>query len=322
VIRFVGDLHLGDGARNDLFGHKDTLLAGFARDCEKTCDAVVFVGDTIDLPQAWTPRRVLRAHPGIARAIESLSRKVQVVFIRGNHDWTVDYGQLFPRARVCEALTVGAAHVMHGHQLDRYCRPGRRHHLSKTALHHLVERCFRFSFRVPLRDHDTRQNRLAHWLGGQYGGHLRRMAAVHRRLGRPDRAERCDAFIHYWSRAVWGDPHALFEPAREMIRDGDLSTLVCGHTHLPGAVAVDGGSYVNAGSWTFGAAQFAEWDSERFRVVDHLSGETIGDERYRWMVSGEDPGDFFAWWRLHHQGGLRFDSRAREKTRLCSAEKS
>ena len=32
----------------------------------------------------------------IARAIESLSGKVQVVFIRGNHDWTVDYGRLFP----------------------------------------------------------------------------------------------------------------------------------------------------------------------------------------------------------------------------------
>jgi hypothetical protein len=88
VVRFIGDLHLGDGAKNDAFGDKDELLAGLLAECAGTSDAVVFMGDAIDVPQALSARRAARAHPLAMRAIEALSRRTRVVFIRGIRRFT------------------------------------------------------------------------------------------------------------------------------------------------------------------------------------------------------------------------------------------
>lgn len=188
VTRFVGDLHLGDGARSDAFGQDDRRLVRFLADCEARCDALVFMRDAFDLPQAFSTRRVARAHGEAVRAIERLVGRVQVVFVLGNHDWMVTYERLFPRARACGELEIGDIRVIHGHQLDRYCHPGRRGHHLQVSLHHLAERLFGFEFRVPLSEHDTWRNRIAHWLGAHYGGHLRSTAAVYRLFGLHERA--------------------------------------------------------------------------------------------------------------------------------------
>lgn len=311
VVRFVGDLHLGDGAHNDTFGHNDHRLVEFLRECESSCDAVVFMGDAFDLPQAWTVRRIGRAHPDVVRAIERLSQHLPVFFILGNHDWTVDYAHLFPRSQACERLIIGETLVMHGHQIDRYCHPNRSFHRFKVTLHHIVERIFGFNFRIPIHQHNTWQNRVAHWLGAQYGRYLRRMAVVYRFLGLEERASECEAFIHYWSRALWGDNHALFEPATDLIRRGDYSALVCGHTHIPCVMDMgEGRHYINAGSWTFDRAEAAAWDGEAFEAIDIVSGDSVGDRHYRWMISGSDPGDFLDWWAAHYRGWLRFNTPA------------
>lgn len=314
-MRFVGDLHLGDGSSHDSFRREDRRLIAFLRECEGACDAVVFMGDALDIPQAWTLRRALRAHPGVVRTIRSLASRVQVVFVRGNHDWNVDYERVFPGASVCVELRVGETRVMHGHQLDRYCRPEHEGHQLQMKLHHLAERAFAFHFRLPIHEHDTWQNHAAHWLGGRYGHHLRRMSRIYRALGLVDRAESHEAFIHYWSRALWGDSCALFEPATRWVREEAAPALVCGHTHLPGVVEVEGGTYVNAGSWAFGAADYAQWDGESFSALDYATGESHGDRHYRWMLEGEDRGDFFTWWDRHYRGRFRFDDACATPTR-------
>ena len=119
VVRFVGDLHLGDGGSNDTFGGRDKVLADFLDSCVGRCDAVVFMGDALDVPQSWTAARILRAHPLACAAITDLCEQQTVCFIRGNHDWTVDYTDIFPQSRVCETVSVGGVLAMHGHQLDR-----------------------------------------------------------------------------------------------------------------------------------------------------------------------------------------------------------
>ncbi|MBI5529441.1 MAG: UDP-2,3-diacylglucosamine diphosphatase [Deltaproteobacteria bacterium] len=305
TARFVGDLHLGDGARNDSFGASDERLARFLAGCGNATDAVVFMGDSFDLPQAFSARRIGRAHLPAMRALEKLARRVQVIFVLGNHDWTVDYERLLPGARACVEIELGDIRVMHGHQLDRYCHPGRRGHRLKVSLHNLAERLFGFEFRVPLWDHDTWRNRAAHWVGAAYGRHLHRAAAVYRMMGIDGRAAECEAFIQYWSRTIWGDPHALFEPARTAIREGTHRALVCGHTHLPGVVDLDGRQYANAGSWTFGRSEYLEWDGTKLNGRS-TAGEDIGDRHYRWMIDGAERGDFFAWWAAHYEGRLRF----------------
>ena len=132
------------------------------------------------------------------------------------------------------------------------------------------------------------------------------MVRVYRWLGLHDRAEQCRAFIDYWSRALWGDPNGLFEPAMDWVRNGACSALVCGHTHMPGVVEIEGRQYVNAGSWAFGAAEYAEWDGSTFHAYDYGTGCAYDDLHYRWMLSGCDPGDFFTWWEKHYKGRFRF----------------
>ncbi len=111
VVRFLCDLHLGDGSATDAFGAKDGLLVEVLEDCGRTCDAVVFMGDAIDLPQAWRIGRVQRAHAPVFEALRRLCRRVEVWFVRGNHDWNVDYERLLPGSRRCEVLRMGDARV-------------------------------------------------------------------------------------------------------------------------------------------------------------------------------------------------------------------
>ncbi|MCC7078896.1 MAG: metallophosphoesterase family protein [Acidimicrobiia bacterium] len=303
---FVGDLHLGDGAGNDLFTDKDSTLVPYLESCPDRFDAVVFMGDVIDIPQGWSARRILAAHADVAAGIESLTAKLPVYFVRGNHDWRVDYPRLFPGATHCDEMHVGEVLVWHGHRLDRYCHPERRSYPAQVGLHHLAERLFGFEFRVPLHEHDTAQNRFVHWAGYHYARHLRRRAAAARARGDAETAADCEEFISYWSRAVWGDPHAYFEPVSAFLTDGPHEAVVCGHTHLAGIVGIGDRTYVNAGSWTFGACEVAELDGTAFSVVDVASGREIGDESYRWMCDGDDPGDYFAWWDSAYLGRLRF----------------
>ncbi|MCL4292514.1 MAG: metallophosphoesterase family protein [Acidimicrobiia bacterium] len=303
---FVGDLHLGDGGRNEVFRTPDARLVELLEDGARRYDAIVFMGDAVDLAQGWSTRRVLAAHPAVAAAIASAAARTQVVFVRGNHDWNVDYEAAFPAARACVTLELGDVLVQHGHQYDALCEPHTRSYQRQMVLHHLAERALGFEFRTPLHEHYSWQNRAAHWLGHRYGRHRAASAERLRRRGLDERAEARARFVAYWSRSVWGDPHDAFRPIRAALHAGPHRAIVCGHTHLAGLVDVDGRHYVNAGSWTFGAAEAAVWDGTGFRVHDAVTGRAIGDESYRWLVEGVDPGDFFDWWAQHYRGRLRF----------------
>ncbi|MCZ7531349.1 MAG: metallophosphoesterase [Acidimicrobiia bacterium] len=293
VTAFVGDVHLGDGGRSDIFCGNDTRLVHFLRRCATDCESVVFMGDAFDLPQGLRLRRITTAHPEVMRTIDWLTTQTRVVFIRGNHDWRVDYGQLFHGAEMAERIEIGDALVWHGHALDDTVHIDRWAYFVAMAAHSFFERVARFHFRVPVQDHDTWQNRVMHWLGHRFARQLRRRG-------------RGEEFIAHWSRAVWGDPNSFFEPVRTFLADSDYRTVVCGHTHLPGVVDLDGRQYVNAGSWTFGAAEVAGYDGRAFSATDVASARPIFDEHYRWMVEGHDPGDFFDWWHDHYRGLFRF----------------
>jgi len=129
------------------------------------------MGDAVDLAQGWTTRRVLAAHPAVGAAVGAVAERTQVVFVRGNHDWNVDYEAAFPAVRACETLEIGDVLVCHGHQYDVLCEPQTRSYQRQMVVHHLAERALGFEFRTPLHEHCTWQNRAAHWLGHRYGRH-------------------------------------------------------------------------------------------------------------------------------------------------------
>jgi len=76
---------------------------------------------------------------------------------------------------------------------------------------------------------------------------LRSMASAARprrsRARREARARERVAFLDYWGRGEWGDPHGLLGAAPAAIAAAAVDVLVCGHSHQPGVVAVPGGTY-------------------------------------------------------------------------------
>lgn len=293
TVRFVGDVHLGDGSRNDLFRQKDRLLTKKLQEWAEDSDAIVFMGDFFDLPQAMSAQRIVRAHREVVETVRRISRQVRVVLVQGNHDWRVDYSGIFPTAKSCERLRLGDFLVWHGHALDSESKVESNRYFIAMAAHAMFERAFRFDFRVPLHDFDTWQNRLMHWAGYQFGKALARIG-------------RGENFIQYWSREVWGDSRAMFKPVSDFLASHSYEGMICGHTHLPGILQLGDRVYVNAGSWTFDSANFATWNGKAFEVADLLADRTIHGENYDWMVNGADPGDFFDWWDIHYLGQLKF----------------
>lgn len=83
---------------------------------------------------------------------------------------------------------------------------------------------------------------------------------MYRRIGKAEEAQRCLEFLDYWGRAEWGDNHCLLQPARDLLAEDCIDTLICGHSHQPGMVRFPGGLYVNAGSWTYGDATYVVYD--------------------------------------------------------------
>ncbi|GIU84897.1 MAG: UDP-2,3-diacylglucosamine hydrolase [Acidimicrobiales bacterium] len=293
TVTFFGDVHLGDGGRNDLFRGKDAMLVDALDRCAREDSLVVFMGDFFDLPQAFRTRRIERAHPAVVHRIRRLCEETAVVILRGNHDWLVDYPSVFPGASVTEELQIDGLLVCHGHRFDPKANVESWRYFAAMALHTLFERAARFDFRVPVQQFDSFPNRLMHWLAHRYARLLRRTGLL-------------EDSLRYWSREVWGDPGSMWEPLTGHLRESRVPAIVCGHSHLPGVVDVDGHLYVNAGSWAFESAQVARWDGREFVVLDLASGRTYGDEHYRWLLERVDPGDLFDWWRVHYLGRLRF----------------
>jgi hypothetical protein len=96
-------------------------------------------------------------------------------------------------------------------------------------------------------------------------------------------------------------------------------TLLTGHSHLPGVVALADGVHVaNTGSWTFRSATYARWDGASVQVRDRLTGRIWDDALYRPLVDGRLDGlTFDRWWAEEYVGWLRFRSGEARRHRLA-----
>ena len=56
-VLFLSDLHFGDGSTMDLFRGQDELLMSYIDQHRADVDVIVFLGDIVDLPQAWRASR-------------------------------------------------------------------------------------------------------------------------------------------------------------------------------------------------------------------------------------------------------------------------
>lgn len=299
---FLSDLHFGDGSPSDLFAGQDDRLIELLESRRSEVGAIVFLGDICDMPQAWSVRRIAAAHRRLFAYLESLCARHQVIFVSGNHDWTVDYPALFPGSICREAVRIGERILAwHGHQVDLLMSPGRRDATAKTYVHSLLERLCGSRLVPPLEVHDSPANRAAMAVAVSWSRLSLVRARALRRLGRVDRAAAIEEQVRYLARSVSGDPADLFGATRRAVFGGDVDAVICGHTHLPGIARTERGVYVNTGTWTCGLRTCALWTGERFRVIDLDAGRDLGDERYRSIPDDTSPADLFAWWSAARQ---------------------
>jgi UDP-2,3-diacylglucosamine pyrophosphatase LpxH len=310
-IWLVSDLHLGDGTPSDAFFGKDRQLTALVRRVQRQGGLLVVAGDALDVQQAWTLTRILRAHQDLLGAMSDLARQGRLVYVVGNHDSDISLYKDILHFRVCDALHVGtSALITHGHENDPFIGSHLEGSNVATRFHHLMERYLDTWLRLPLGEFYNFPNRLMFWMIHKSGLMTLAMRAALERVGVQGWGQRSLDHLDYWARTNMGDPMCMLNPVLRRLEEGPWSWMVCGHSHLPGVVPhprVPGKHYVNLGSWTFGSSQYAVWDGTRFEVKDWMSGRAYGDELYRPALTGAlDEKDFWQWWRENYMGWLRF----------------
>ncbi len=307
-VCLVSDLHLGDGSSADPFGRKDALFRRFLDQEASRADAFVIVGDGFDVAQAWSMERIAHAHRRVLDDLAALARSRPLYYVAGNHEGSLSAIEDALPARYCHALRIGErVLVEHGHTYDPYNQPGDRAAFWASRLHTLLERLIRAPVRIPMRKHYRWSTRLGHWLFYRYGQLQRALAKAARALGRAEFARRRDAFLDYWGQGEWGDAHGLLKAARAVMHDPSIDVLVCGHSHQAGQLALEGGLYVNTGTWTFDDATWATWDEGRFSVRRFPDRGELRDQEYRGVLGPHGHRSFFDWWDTYYRGWLRYD---------------
>lgn len=307
-IWLISDLHLGDGSPSDAFFGKDRHLMALIRRVAREGALLVVNGDALNVQQAWTLTRILRAHQELLAAMSDLARDGRLIYILGNHDQDLSLYRDILQFRVCDALHVGErVLISHGHEHDPYIGADLQGSDLATRVHHLTERYLDTWLRLPLGEFYTLPNRLLFWLTHQVAVSVRLGGEAMRHLGVQDFGRAYLEHLDYWARSNMGDPMCMMASVQRRLRDGPWPWLVCGHSHLPGLIRHGSGGYVNTGSWTFGSSQYAVWDGSDFAVRDWVSGQEYDDALYQPVLSGMlDEKDYWQWWRENYMGWLRF----------------
>ncbi len=318
-VWIVSDLHLGDGTPSDAFYGKDRQLLALIDRVDAEGATLVVNGDGVDLAQAWSLVRVLRAHRALFKGFSRLGAQGRLIWVIGNHDWEIQALRDVLSLRTCHELHLGRkVRILHGYEYDPYIQDMLEHGQWHTILHHGLERILGTWLRIPLHEFYTFPNRLMFWLAHKLAMGARAWGAVCERLQWPTVAPEILANLDFWCWSNLGDSMGIFRPAWQEARTGAFHIIAAGHSHLPGVVREGGRAYANSGSWTFGASQYLRWDGQDIRCHDWISGREYGDELYRPMIDGSlYERDFFQWWRESYMGFLRFREGEERRGRLA-----
>ncbi len=306
----LSDLHLGDGSASDLFGQKDEAFVAMLAEQLPSTDVVVVNGDAVDHLQASAAARIERAHPRVLEALRTVAAERPMLYVLGNHEEPQLLLESLPDARFVHAVAVGEELcIAHGHQFD--LNWGRGGEPWMVHLHTWLETLFQRPIRQPYRDHDNPLNAVVHRLFFFYTQALRLEGLARRALGRPERYAHWQRVDNFWARGQWGDLSCIFEcAAAYLTSDTPWGTLLLGHSHAPGVVAVGDRRYANAGSWALEQSTICRVEDGAPTVRDWRSGRVIADEPYRALVSGQTLPDMAGWFRRYYRGFFRYDLEA------------
>lgn len=247
---FVGDTHFGKGAP-DAERLKERELVDCLESLAAEVSTLVLMGDIFDYFIEYRhliPKGYSRFQGLLGRLADDGK---DIWYLAGNHDpWHRDYfATEFGARLILESATV----PIHG-------RNTYLHHGDGIAAKSIVYNRIRYLLRHPFPVWIYK-----HLIPGDAGAGLARF--VSRRFGEEEVDERVVADLR--------------EHARSLLKAPSIEQVVLGHAHVPEITNVDGGVYMNPGSWhesrtllrlrTEGAA-ILEWNGREHRAYERHTG--------------------------------------------------
>ena len=309
-VYVISDIHLGDGTASDIFLAKDKDLLEFLARVDQEDATLVIAGDAVDFSQALFFTNIMKAHGKVLGTFSELSSKGRLYYVLGNHDHDLRWYKDVLRIPVVHGIEVGEhTLILHGYEFDPVIGKDLEEAERRTRVHHAIERALGTWMRLPLEHFYTGWNRITFWV-------LHKVLWVRRRFARVVDALRGDTrasdyvteTMDYWTRNQLGDPGSLLHPAKDWLATQPYTTLICGHSHLPGVVDLGGGKrFANTGSWTFTSAHVMRLEQGEVELRDWRSGKVYGDRLYRPIVDRTfDHIRFEDWWEANYMGLLRY----------------
>lgn len=309
-IFFVSDLHMADGSGADLFAGKDADFIAFLDHVAEHGDKLVILGDAFDFYVASSFDRVLRAHKRVLRRLKELADAKEVLYVYGNHDEDIVIFEDLLNFTVVERLVLPPdVLVLHGHEYDPYFHDEDANAWARALAtgHGRIEHLLGAPIRAPLASYDNPVNRFCHVIAYRALRVAEGWASLLARMGLRAQAREWRRWIDFWNRTEQGDMQGMYKEVKKRLPQLQYRTLVCGHTHLPGVVDIDGKTYVNTGTWTRDLSTYVVWDGNRFTCRDWRTGVVLTDQLYRPFIDGTAPVPLQQWWRQHYRGWFRFE---------------
>ncbi len=310
-IILISDMHIGDGHPTEPFANKDNEFRRFLDHAHSNADILMIAGDGFDLAQAFNMGRIYKKHKPLIDDLQALSDAMPICCLEGNHDPLKSLQSFFHSFDFRQHLMIGDdICVEHGHAFDRMNQPSDRAAFWRARIHTFIEKTARAPVRIPMRKHYQWSVRLVGWLLYRYC-HVKSLGAkFYELIGNEKKARRNLDFIDYWTSSEWGDNLCMLRPVEDFLDQSPITTLVCGHSHIPGIVQFPGGTYINLGSWAYQDATYTTYDQGNFLMQDWISGKVIEDEEYRGILGPNRNKSRHDWWKAFYRGFFRYDIEA------------
>ncbi len=305
-VFFISDLHLGDGTFTDLFDKKDQILIEFLEYVKNTGDKLVIIGDAMDFMQAWSFDRIIKAHREVLKKLKEVADTIEVYYVYGNHDDNIVLFRDILNFIVCDTLELGDdILVEHGHLYDIY-KSGTNRLKFAIGFHNILERLTHTRIHVPLSDNNNFSNRLVHWFIYRLIQLTRLYASLLSLIGLANIADSLRRMTYTWYINATGGAEILFRAIKNKLKETKYNMIICGHSHKPGIVDLDGKKFINTGSWTHDNAYYGFWDGVEFKLRDYITKIEITNEEYRDILSRDRELTAEEWWKKYYKGYLRF----------------
>lgn len=254
---FISDIHLGDGSKTEDF-HATREFIDFLEYVDKNAEELIIVGDLFELLQADLDEIIL-CHQLILEKLIDTAQKVKLTYVIGNHDH-IPFVSFVNRTigNVRIALKYQSSDKLiwaeHGNQYDDFNRFGDVMSAVDTPIGSKIARLVALAEKVHPEADNFLFKVVSPFISQRNKSKIVNISPSKKKI----------------YKSAGGD-YSEYEEGAKRVLKGKTKVVVFGHTHEALIKKLNGGFYVNCGSWVTDSLDFVEIDDTEIRLVDGLS---------------------------------------------------